>query len=166
MLEAETTTRIRQQDPALDPSDVLRVQVELQLERRTQPVATAASSTFQQPPDLSAWLQTTQWAQYLQGHSLSAAAELAVLPRDSRPEPDLVLLLESLDRLDEQARDSVVQGKINIFDQQRINSFLRSGTGKSRVLDRPMGYKLKEATYRGYKKVWKQLCASSTESCT
>jgi hypothetical protein len=73
MLEAEASTRIQQRDPAIDPSDVLRAQVELQLERRTQALAAKASSTFQPPPDLSAWLQTTQWAQYLQGHSLRAS---------------------------------------------------------------------------------------------
>jgi hypothetical protein len=55
----------------------------------------------------------------------------------------------------EQARDSVLQGKINTFDQQRINSFLRSGTSKAS--DRPLAYKLKEGTYRKYKKTWKQM---------
>jgi hypothetical protein len=57
----------------------------------------------------------------------------------------------------EQARDSVVQGKINAFDQQRINSFLRSGSRTSKASDRPLAHKLKEGTYRKYKKTWKQL---------
>jgi hypothetical protein len=97
LLTTEMSTRIRQQDPALDPSDVLRAQVKLQLERRTQAVAAAVNSTFQPPPDLSAWLQTTQWAKYLQGHCRSAAAELAALPRTAKPEPDLVLLYQRVD---------------------------------------------------------------------
>ncbi|PVH76122.1 hypothetical protein DL98DRAFT_592578 [Cadophora sp. DSE1049] len=84
--------------------------------------------------------------------------QLSLSPsRIHEPEPDLVAILDSLDRLIEQARDSVLQGKINAFDQQRINSFLRSGSRTSKASDRPLAYKLKEGTYRTYKKAWKQL---------
>jgi hypothetical protein len=47
----------------------------------------------------------------------------------SKQEPDLVLLLESLDRLVGQAPESILQDKINAFDQQRMHSFLRLSTG-------------------------------------
>jgi hypothetical protein len=102
-------------------------------------------------------LQTTEWVRYLQGHDLEAAARLIALPNSSEPEPDLVAILASLDRLVEQARDSVLQGKVNAFDQQRINSYLRSGSRTSGGSDRPLAHKLKEGTYKAYKKTWKQL---------
>lgn len=51
----------------------------------------------------------------------------------------------------------MLQGKINAFDQQRINSFLRSGSRTSRASDRPLAHKLKENTYRKHKKTGKQL---------
>lgn len=118
----------------------------------------AASSVLQRPPEQSAWLQTTEWVRYLQGRNLGAAAWLIALPHSSsKPEPDLVAILDSFDRLVEQARESIKQGKINAFDQQRINSFLRSGSRTSKASDRPLAHRLKEGTYRTYKKIWKQL---------
>lgn len=51
----------------------------------------------------------------------------------------------------------MLQEKINAFDQQRINSFLRSGSRTSKASGRPLAHKLKEGTYRKYKKTWKQL---------
>jgi hypothetical protein len=51
----------------------------------------------------------------------------------------------------EQARHSILQGKVNAFDQQRINSFLRSGSGSSKAFDQPFAYKLQKKTYAKYK---------------
>ena len=93
----------------------------------------------------------------MQDHSLQAAAELIALPHPSAPEPELAALLEALDRLVEQARNSILQGKVNAFDQQRIGSFLRSGSRSSKASDRPLAYKLQEKTYDKYKGTWKQL---------
>lgn len=143
-------------DPPAPPTS-LEAQVELQLAEKIRAAEARAPAVLQPPPEQSAWLQTTEWVRYLQGHNLEAAARLINLPRSSEPEPDLVSILDSFDRLVEQARDSVLQGKINAFDQQRINSFLRSGSRTSKASDRPLAYKLKEGTYRKYKKTWKQM---------
>ena len=139
------------------PLTSLEARVELQLSEKTRALDERASTVLQPPLEQSAWLQTTEWVRYLQGHDLEAAARLIVLPRSSEPEPDLVAILDSFDRLVEQARDSVLQGKVNAFDQQRINSFLRSGSRTSKASDRPLAHKLKEDTYRKYKKTGKQL---------
>jgi hypothetical protein len=106
----------------------------------------------------------TQWTRYLQGLDLPQAAQLIDIPsstahkksaldrQDSRSEEFLLLLLESFDRVIEQARDSLLRDKVNVFDQHRVNSFI-----PHRTSSRPLWHKLKEPTYRVYKKVWKQL---------
>jgi hypothetical protein len=139
------------------PPTSLEAQVELQLTEKIRAGEARAPTVLQPPPEQSAWLQTAEWVRYLQGHDLEAAAQLTDLPHPSKPEPDLVAILDSLVRLVEQARNSVQQGKLNAFDQQRINSFLRSGSRTSKASDRPLAHKLKEGTYRKYKKTWKQL---------
>jgi hypothetical protein len=131
--------------------------VEQQLSQKLDAATTAASSVLQPPSEPSPWLQTTEWVRYLEGHDLQAAAEMIALPHPSEPESELVVLLDALDRIVEQARDSILQGKVNAFDQQRINSFLRSGSRASKASDRPLAYKLQEGTYRKYKSTWKQL---------
>jgi hypothetical protein len=141
----------------LPPPATLEAQIELQLAEKMRVVDARASTVLQPPLEQSAWIQTTEWIRYLQGHDIEAAARLIALPHSSEPEPDLVAILASFDRLIEQARDSVLQGKVNAFDQQRINSFLRSGSRTSKASDRPLAHKLKEGTYRKYKNTWKQL---------
>ena len=79
------------------------------------------------------------------------------LPYLVKEEEHLVALLNSFDRVIKQARDLILQGKINAFDQQRINSFLHGRLRSSRASDRPLAYKLKESTYQTYKKIGKQL---------
>src|SRR5436190_2328083 len=135
----------------------LEDQVEQQLAQKLDAATAAASRVLQPPAEPSAWLQTTDWIRYLEGHNLQAAAELIALPHPSEPEPELVALLDALDRLVEQARNSILQGKVNAFDQQRINSFLRSGSRSSKASDRPLAYKLHKNTYAKYKSTWKQL---------
>jgi len=118
------------------PPTSLKAQVELQLAEKIRAANTRASTVLQPPPEQSTWLQTTKWVRYLQGYDLEAAARLIALPHSSKPEQDLVAILDSLDRLIEQARNFVLQGKINAFDQQRINSFLRSGSRTSKASNR------------------------------
>src|SRR5438045_878406 len=135
----------------------LEDQVEQQLAQKLDTATAAASRVLQPPTEPSAWLQTTDWIRYLEGHNLQAAAKLIALPHPSEPEPELVALLDALDRLVEQARNSILQGKVNAFDQQQINSFLRSGSRSSKASDRPLAYKLHKNTYAKYKSTWKQL---------
>ncbi len=61
-------------------------------------------------------MQTAEWVRYLHGHDLEAVARLIALLYSPEPEPDLVAVLESFDRVVEQARDLVLQGKVNVFD--------------------------------------------------
>lgn len=93
-------------------------QVELQLAAKMLAADARASLLLQSPAEQSAWLQTTEWVRYLRGHDLEAAAQLIALPHSSEPEPSLIAVLDSLDRLVELARYSVLQGKVNAFDQQ------------------------------------------------
>jgi hypothetical protein len=134
------------------PPTLLKAQIDIQLAEKTRAADARASTVLPPPPKQSAWLQTMEWVWYLQGHDLDAAAQLIALPHLPEPEPNLIAILNSLNRLIEQARDSVLQGKINAFDQQRINSFLRSGSRTSKASDRLLAHKLKEGTYKKYKK--------------
>jgi hypothetical protein len=141
-------------------------QIELQLDQKLAALDRAAAGCPGQRhfSQVSPWLDTTQWARYLQGHNLLQAASLIELPgsvavpqaalrrQGSQAEHYLLLLLESFDRVIEQARNSLLEDKVNVFDQHRVNSFI-----PRRSSSRPLWYKLKEPTYRTYKKVWKQL---------
>ncbi|TEY20812.1 hypothetical protein BOTCAL_1739g00010 [Botryotinia calthae] len=95
--------------------------------------------TSRHKTEVSPWLDLTQWEQYLQGYNLSQVVHLRELPTPhplfdpDQADNHLVLILESFDRLIDQARESLRIDRINIFDQQR------------------------EGTYIKYKKVWKQL---------
>ena len=72
--------------------------------------------------------------------------------KDNQSEDLLLLLLDSFDRVIEQARTSLREDKVNVFDQHRVNSFI-----PRRSSSRPLWHKLQEPTYLKYKKVWKQL---------
>ena len=67
-------------------------------------------------------------------------------------ERQLALLLTSFDCLITQARNSLAEEKINIFDQHKVNSFLRRRTHQ-----RPLLAKLKSGTYKSYQGVFKRL---------
>jgi hypothetical protein len=70
----------------------------------------------------------------------------------NQPDDQLILVLESFDRLIEQARESLRTDRINVFDQQRVSSFLTRRTTNFSLV-----HKLQEGTYTTYKKVWRQL---------
>jgi Orsellinic acid/F9775 biosynthesis cluster protein D len=132
-------------------------QIEQQLTERLQAIDSTQSASLQapRPYEVSSWLEMTQWNKHLRGQDLSSAARLIDLPLRSSPSlPDRCLshLLASFDRLIEQARESIQQDKINIFDQHWINSFLRRRTS-----DWPIVFKLKGGTYKAYKDVGKRL---------
>ena len=59
-------------------------------------------------------------------------------PPGSNSEPILTVICESVDRLVEEAYQSVCNDRINVFDQSRINSFLQ----RPRAADRPLMVKL------------------------
>jgi hypothetical protein len=140
-------------------------QVEQQLDQKLAAANPATTSHPRQQhfSQISPWLDTNQWARYLQGRDLLQAARLIQLPypaaqqtaSDMQPrsaEHLLILVLEAFDRVIEQARNSLLEDRVNVFDQHRVNSFMPRRTSKQ-----PLWHKLKEPTYRTYKKVWKQL---------
>jgi hypothetical protein len=135
-------------------------QIELQLsEKLAAPDPTASRRPGQQHfSQVSPWLETTQWTRYLHGQDLLQAARLIEIPslvadrQEDQTEALLLLLLDSFDRVIEQARASLLEDKVNVFDQHRVNSFI-----PRRFHSRPLWHKLKEPTYLRYKKVWKQL---------
>ena len=141
-------------------------QIELQLYQKLADVQPASSAVLGQRhfSQVSPWLDTTKWIQYLQGHNLVQAAQLIYLPRpiadqalvesteDGQGEHHLLLLLDLFDRVIEHARSSLLEDKVNVFDQHRVNSFI-----PRRDHAWPLLHKLREPTYRSYKKVWKQL---------
>jgi hypothetical protein len=139
------------------PPVTLASQVEYQLAQKLQDQEAVTTSICKAPPEPSGWLQTTEWIRYLEGHDLKLVAQLIALPYSFEEEGNLIALVESFDRVIEMARDSISQGKVNAFDQQRVNSFLRSQSRTSKASDRPLAYKLKEQTYKTYKGVWKRL---------
>jgi Orsellinic acid/F9775 biosynthesis cluster protein D len=138
----------------------LRERVEQQLTQKLEANnATLAQDLLSRhATEVSHWLDLTQWSQYFKGHSLSDAMALVDLPPHGNrigsnlPVTGLSLLLDSSDRLIEQARESLRHEKINIFDQHYVNNFL----GWRRIT-RPLLYKLRPGTYSKYKRIWKQL---------
>lgn len=149
------------------PALSVREQIGLQLAQKRAAVDPAASVRPGQRhfSQVSTWLDTTQWIQHLEGHDRVQAAQLINMPKvttvdtasgdvgaDRAGEHHLLLLLESLERVIETARRSLLESKVNVFDQHRVNSFI-----PRRDSSYPLLHKLKEETYRDYKRVWKQL---------
>ena len=151
----------------------IREQVEQQLAQKLQAREEARVTAGLQTPqatEVSPWLEMTKWGDYFAGKHLRAAARLIDLPEQRRvialagtdsstgpsynaaAERQLTLILGSFDRLIEQARQSLAEEKINIFDQHKVNSFLRR-----RTYQRPLLSKLQPGTYRSYQIILKRL---------
>lgn len=73
-------------------------------------------SNNQSRTEISPWLELTRRPRYLQGHKLSWVAPLGSLPI-AGAEPLLDVFVESLNRLVDQARDSLSQQRVNVFGQ-------------------------------------------------
>lgn len=106
----------------------LEDQITLQLAQKlnaTEPSLPGHSRHYTQ---VSPWLDTTQWTRYTQGHDLQEAARLIRLPDSYRPvgstsvqtvdsaDHHLLVILESFDRIIEQARTSLKEDRVNVFD--------------------------------------------------
>jgi hypothetical protein len=100
----------------------------------------------------SPWLQLTRWLSYLHGHCLLDIAALVRQP-DAATEPVLLCICKSLERVVEDAYQSVCNDSINVFDQFRINSFLH----RPSAADRPLLVRLQKSTWRHYTSIWKAL---------
>ena len=115
--------------------------------------------------EVSPWLDLTRWVGYLSGHRLQDVAALAAAP-DPVCEPALYELARSVDRLTEDAYQSICNDEVNVFDQARINSFLPQHRGATR----PLMVKLQKSTWRKYTAVWKGLlcfvCRTASADCS
>jgi hypothetical protein len=136
---------------ALSREDFIRAQVEMQIkdvQGQLEPIE-ACILDNQNQAEASPWQEMTRWSRYLHGKDLFTVARLARLP-DPTTEPELYHITQSLERVVQAAHKSVCEDKINVFDQARINSFIR----QRRAFDRPLMVKLQKATWRIYIKVW------------
>ncbi|WKT54075.1 hypothetical protein QSH57_004659 [Fusarium oxysporum f. sp. vasinfectum] len=119
------------------------------------------------------WIQFTEWGRYLAEYPLKAAARLLDLPleeswnssdmngdsyygdeNEKKLQDEWVLqhILAALRRLVERARKTMSDGRFNVFDQHRLNSFLpRRTSGK------PFFHKLQDNTYKRYIRVVQKL---------
>ena len=98
--------------------------------------------------ETSPWLQLTRWLSYLHGHCLLDVAAFVRQP-DAATEPVLLSICNSLERVVEDAYQSVCNDSINVFDQVRINSFLQ----RPSATDRPLLVKLQKSTWRHYTRI-------------
>jgi hypothetical protein len=152
--------RARASQPRLQPEISLRDQIKQDLAQKTQAISKSQDVivTLPHEVDVSPWLEMTRWPQYLRGQKLLVVARVAELPPRASPQPlglhDTILgeLIRSFDRVIEAARESILTEKVNIFDQHRINSFIRRKSS-----EKPMFFKLQEGTYKKYKEVWQRL---------
>lgn len=89
---------------------------EKQLERIADIVLDNHSRT-----EISPWLIMIRWPRYLQGHKMSETAPLSNIPT-MEAEPSLDVFIASLNRSVDQARESLVQQRVSVFDQALIKS--------------------------------------------
>lgn len=64
----------------------------------------------------------------------------------------LLILLSSLDRIVARARCSLQEGRLNTFDQHRLNSFIAGRSSR-----RPIIHNMREETYKKYGRVLQHL---------
>jgi hypothetical protein len=152
--ELEEQRRFAEMRRTLSKEDLIRLQIEEQMEALQEKLGAVESYILdnQSPTEVSPWLDMTRWPRYLHGHDLPTVSRLARLP-DKSTEPELLAITESLERVVQAAHVSVCEDKINVFDQARINSFIR----QRRAFDRPLMVKLQKSTWRTYTGVWKCL---------
>jgi hypothetical protein len=94
----------------------------------------------------------TRWTRYVDARAFTTLAPLACLLNPTKESP-LFDLGESLDRIVEQAYGSICYGKINAYNQTRVNSSMQ----RPQALDRPLMVKLQKASYRQWKGLWERL---------
>ncbi|KAF2179195.1 hypothetical protein K469DRAFT_320443 [Zopfia rhizophila CBS 207.26] len=92
----------------------------------------------------------TKWTHYLKGQQLSSIQALISMP--TVDEPALSALISAFSAVVEDARRSVLDDRINVFDLHRVASFIQG-----RPFKKPLLTKLQEGTYTRYKGVWQQL---------
>lgn len=100
--------------------------------------------------EVSAWLDRTQWIRHLEGQDKSDIAQL-VKPAQ-QDEEELREVEKSVVRLVEQARQTILQKKVNIFTLQRLESFQPGQDAQ-----KPFHVNFGTDTIQRYQRIWKQL---------
>ncbi|KAH0558841.1 hypothetical protein GP486_004520 [Trichoglossum hirsutum] len=100
--------------------------------------------------EVSAWLDRTQWIRHLEGQDKSDVVQLVKSAKQE--EEDLQEVEKSVERLVEQARQTIVQKKVSIFTLQRLESFQPGQDAQ-----KPFYVNLGADTIQRYQRVWKQL---------
>lgn len=158
---ATVDQRIPQSSDAISPPcPELWNQVQDQLDEQEQIASTTIRSTYQYQDlsnnqysiQLTPWLEVTHWINFLRSQNLRFVVHLTLLSISDSSDYTLTAILQAFDRIIEEGREFVRQDRISVFDQHRINSFIRN-----RSYHRPILIKLKKATYRYYQTVWKRL---------
>ena len=103
--------------------------------------------------EVNPWLETTKWKSHLRGLNLRLLPRLIAAPGDDEPICETVAL--GLDRIIQNARQSVLTDKVNIFDQTVINLFRNQQT----KVGSPLVTTIRDNTYYRYKMIWKKLLA-------
>ncbi|KAF7184834.1 hypothetical protein CNMCM7691_006833 [Aspergillus felis] len=156
----EVTCAAQPSPPALSATpqtlaERIRAHVNQALQEREAAAELANSqvpSLSAHPTEVSPWLELTRWPEYLRGQDLTAVALLGNLP-DPAQEPLLALFSASVERLIQQAYQTIRSGQINEFDQVQINTFFR----EPGVWNRPIQIHLRPKTYHQYCQVWQRL---------
>ncbi|KNB16920.1 hypothetical protein FOXG_14929 [Fusarium oxysporum f. sp. lycopersici 4287] len=115
------------------------------------------------PRHQSQWLRVTEWPRFLEPHKheLLQVAALVSLPNLDKSyevgcpgssDTLLSLLLDSLARVVARSRTSLQDGKLNAFDQHRLNSSIAGRSSR-----KPLLHNLKEETYKKYSRVLQHL---------
>ncbi|KAI8710673.1 hypothetical protein NCS52_01548100 [Fusarium sp. LHS14.1] len=111
----------------------------------------------------SQWLRVTEWPRFLEPyrHELAEVAALVSLPNPAKSyklgspgssEALLSILLGSLSRVIARSRSSLRDGKLNAFDQHRLNSFIAGRSSR-----KPLIHNLRDDTYQKYSRVLQHL---------
>ncbi|RYO95418.1 hypothetical protein DL764_007702 [Monosporascus ibericus] len=167
------TTRVTDDGEGPPAALTLRQQVDQQLAETSETDEPFVAEILTRS-EQSGWLQLTEWPRFFAGKHLGQAARLIDLPgldngglsssNESRrgttavpglrSDSDRILccILESFRRVVERARLSLADGKLNVFDQHQLNSFIPSRSAR-----RPVLHLLQPATYKKYTRVFERL---------
>lgn len=150
----QPATRDRTSGPLLSRVDQLRAALDLQLAQDEQEcqITDTLVPGIPSKTEVSPWLELTQWTSYLGNLPWIPLVSLASLP-DAIHEPILDEICRSVDRVVTAAHASITNGRVNVFDQTRITSFIPQSLNRTL----PLLINLEKSTYHRYKGVWKRL---------
>lgn len=148
--------------PLATPDDPQTERVRALIQRQSQRLQAEPTVTIQpgHTTEANPWLRITRWPELLDGLQLRRIAPLVDLPR-----PHEFVLQDwtaILDGVILQAQQSIVDERINVFDQTLVRMFTDHAVrgGLSLVT------KLQGETYKRYKQVWMKLLGFLLRTCS